>query len=79
MSFVEQDGILALIEGMLQYSWPKEKGLIKIPFPSITYDEALSTYGTDKPDTRFGMKACSFTKITYLLDSHTPAAILKAY
>ncbi|KAG8132901.1 hypothetical protein E2320_010724 [Naja naja] len=51
MSFVDQDGILALIEGMLQYSWPKEKGLIKIPFPSITYDEALSTYGTDKPDT----------------------------
>ncbi|XP_007425208.1 aspartate--tRNA ligase, mitochondrial [Python bivittatus] len=56
MSFVDQAGIQALIEGMLQYSWPEEKGLFKVPFPSITYDEALSTYGTDKPDTRFGMK-----------------------
>ncbi|XP_063154581.1 aspartate--tRNA ligase, mitochondrial [Candoia aspera] len=56
MSFVDQGGIRALIEGMLQYSWPEDKGLIEVPFPSITYDEALSTYGTDKPDTRFGMK-----------------------
>ncbi|XP_070602865.1 aspartate--tRNA ligase, mitochondrial isoform X1 [Erythrolamprus reginae] len=63
MSFVDQDGILALIEGLLQYSWPKEKGLIKIPFPSITYDEALSTYGTDKPDTRFGMKIVDVSHI----------------
>lgn len=77
MSFVDQAGILALTEGMLQYSWPEEKGLIKIPFPSISYDEALSTYGTDKPDTRFGMKACSFAKIIHLLDFHTPSAIIK--
>uniref|UniRef100_A0A8C6V8D2 Aspartyl-tRNA synthetase 2, mitochondrial n=1 Tax=Naja naja TaxID=35670 RepID=A0A8C6V8D2_NAJNA len=68
MSFVDQDGILALIEGMLQYSWPKEKGLIKIPFPSITYDEALSTYGTDKPDTRFGMKIIDVSHILRNVD-----------
>uniref|UniRef100_A0A670Y8M2 Aspartyl-tRNA synthetase 2, mitochondrial n=1 Tax=Pseudonaja textilis TaxID=8673 RepID=A0A670Y8M2_PSETE len=68
MSFVDQDGILALIEGMLQYSWPKEKGLIKIPFPSITYDEALSTYGTDKPDTRFGMKIVDVSHILRNVD-----------
>nr|XP_003219892.1 PREDICTED: aspartate--tRNA ligase, mitochondrial [Anolis carolinensis] len=56
MSFVDQPGIQALIEGLLQYSWPLEKGPINTPFPSISYNEALSVYGTDKPDTRFAMK-----------------------
>ncbi|XP_053099949.1 aspartate--tRNA ligase, mitochondrial [Hemicordylus capensis] len=56
MSFVDQAGIQALIEGLLQYSWPEEKGPIAAPFPSISYAEALAIYGTDKPDTRFGMK-----------------------
>ncbi|XP_068807933.1 aspartate--tRNA ligase, mitochondrial isoform X2 [Struthio camelus] len=56
MSFVDQGGIQRLIEGLLQYSWPEERGPITTPFPSMTYEEALADYGTDKPDTRFGMK-----------------------
>ncbi|XP_071607526.1 aspartate--tRNA ligase, mitochondrial-like isoform X1 [Heliangelus exortis] len=56
MSFVDQAGIQRLIEGLLQYSWPEERGSITAPFPSMTYEEALADYGTDKPDTRFGMK-----------------------
>uniref|UniRef100_A0A8C0EQE8 Aspartyl-tRNA synthetase 2, mitochondrial n=1 Tax=Bubo bubo TaxID=30461 RepID=A0A8C0EQE8_BUBBB len=56
MSFVDQAGIQRLIEGLLQYSWPEERGSITTPFPSMTYEEALADYGTDKPDTRFGMK-----------------------
>ncbi|NWY06389.1 SYDM protein, partial [Nothoprocta ornata] len=56
MSFVDQGGIQRLIEGLLQYCWPEEKGPITTPFPSMTYEEALADYGTDKPDTRFGMK-----------------------
>ncbi|XP_064310620.1 aspartate--tRNA ligase, mitochondrial isoform X2 [Phalacrocorax carbo] len=56
MSFVDQAGIQRLIEGLLQYSWPEERGCITTPFPSMTYEEALADYGTDKPDTRFGMK-----------------------
>uniref|UniRef100_A0A452IAZ7 Aminoacyl-transfer RNA synthetases class-II family profile domain-containing protein n=1 Tax=Gopherus agassizii TaxID=38772 RepID=A0A452IAZ7_9SAUR len=56
MSFVDQAGIQKLIEGLLQYSWPNERGPITIPFPSMSYAEALAEYGTDKPDTRFGMK-----------------------
>ncbi|XP_071421669.1 aspartate--tRNA ligase, mitochondrial [Pithys albifrons albifrons] len=56
MSFVDQSGIQRLIEGLLQYSWPEEKGSVTTPFPSMTYEEALAEYGTDKPDTRFGMK-----------------------
>ncbi|XP_074455658.1 aspartate--tRNA ligase, mitochondrial [Larus michahellis] len=56
MSFVDQAGIQRLIEGLLQYSWPEQRGSITTPFPSMTYEEALANYGTDKPDTRFGMK-----------------------
>lgn len=59
MSFVDQAGIQRLIEGLLQYSWPEEKSPITIPFPSMSYAEALAAYGTDKPDTRFGMKVSS--------------------
>ncbi|KAM9009466.1 aspartate--tRNA ligase, mitochondrial isoform 2-T2 [Ara ararauna] len=56
MSFVDKAGIQKLVEGLLQYSWPEERGSISTPFPSMTYEEALADYGTDKPDTRFGMK-----------------------
>ncbi|XP_036058567.1 aspartate--tRNA ligase, mitochondrial isoform X3 [Onychomys torridus] len=56
MSFVDQTGIQRLIEGLLQYSWPDDKEAVTIPFPSMTFTEALATYGTDKPDIRFGMK-----------------------
>ncbi|KAL2771280.1 aspartate--tRNA ligase, mitochondrial isoform 1, partial [Daubentonia madagascariensis] len=56
MSFVDQTGIQSLIEGLLQYSWPNDKDPLVLPFPSVTFAEALATYGTDKPDTRFGMK-----------------------
>lgn len=68
MSFVDQAGIQRLIEGLLQHSWPEDRGSIITPFPSMTYEEALAEYGTDKPDTRFGMKVrvcpletCSFS------------------
>uniref|UniRef100_A0A4W4FBC8 Aminoacyl-transfer RNA synthetases class-II family profile domain-containing protein n=1 Tax=Electrophorus electricus TaxID=8005 RepID=A0A4W4FBC8_ELEEL len=56
MSFVEQGGIRALVEGLLQYSWPEEKGFVTTPFPCVTYEQAMQDYGVDKPDTRFGMK-----------------------
>ncbi|XP_069087688.1 aspartate--tRNA ligase, mitochondrial isoform X2 [Pleurodeles waltl] len=61
MSFVDQAGIQRLIEGLLQYSWPEEKEALTPPFPSMTYAEAMATYGTDKPDTRFGMKIVDIT------------------
>ncbi|KAM9212312.1 aspartate--tRNA ligase, mitochondrial [Dugong dugon] len=74
MSFVDQTGIQSLTEGLLQYSWPKDKDPVVVPFPSMTFAEAVSTYGTDKPDTRFGMKIVDIsdvfrnTKIGFLQD-----------
>lgn len=56
MSFVDQAGILTLVEGLLQYSWPAARGTIKTPFQTMTYEEAMRDYGVDKPDSRFSMK-----------------------
>ncbi|XP_051991009.1 aspartate--tRNA ligase, mitochondrial-like [Xyrauchen texanus] len=61
MSFVDQAGVMNLIEGLLQYSWPEDKGQINVPFPTMTYEEAMRDYGVDKPDTRFGMKLVDVT------------------
>lgn len=75
MSFVDQAGIQALIEGLLQYSWPQDKGAVSTPFPSMTYEEAMRDYGVDKPDTRFEMKlvdvseAFGNTEIQFLRDA----------
>lgn len=56
MSFVKQTGIMSLVEGLLQYSWPAELGPIQLPFNTMTFEEAMRDYGVDKPDTRFAMK-----------------------
>uniref|UniRef100_A0A3B4B1L7 Aminoacyl-transfer RNA synthetases class-II family profile domain-containing protein n=1 Tax=Periophthalmus magnuspinnatus TaxID=409849 RepID=A0A3B4B1L7_9GOBI len=63
MSFVDQSSIIALVEGLLQHSWPKEKGAIENPFKKMTYEEAMRDYGVDKPDTRFGMKLMDVSEI----------------
>uniref|UniRef100_A0A8C3XA96 Aspartyl-tRNA synthetase 2, mitochondrial n=1 Tax=Catagonus wagneri TaxID=51154 RepID=A0A8C3XA96_9CETA len=85
MSFVDQTGIQSLIEGLLQYSWPSDKDPVMVPFPSMTFAEALANYGTDKPDTRFGMKIVDIsdmfrnTEIGYLQDALSkPQGTIKA-
>ncbi|MEQ2210005.1 aspartyl-tRNA synthetase 2, mitochondrial [Xenoophorus captivus] len=60
MSFVDQAGIMSLVEGLLLYSWPADKSSLKVPFQTMTYKEAMRDYGVDKPDTRFGMKVGEF-------------------
>ncbi|XP_041064481.1 aspartate--tRNA ligase, mitochondrial isoform X2 [Carcharodon carcharias] len=83
MSFVDQARIQKLIEGLIEYSWPEEKGDIETPFPSMTYAEAMDSYGVDKPDTRFGMKIIDIsevfrnTEISFLRDilSHPCGAV----
>ncbi|XP_029790817.1 aspartate--tRNA ligase, mitochondrial isoform X1 [Suricata suricatta] len=85
MSFVDQTGIRSLIEGLLQYSWPRDKDPVAVPFPSMTFAEALASYGTDKPDTRFGMKIVDIsdvfrnTEVEYLQDALSkPQGTVKA-
>lgn len=56
MTFVEQEDILNIFEGLTKYLLKEINGVEVKDFPRITYDEAMQTYGNDKPDIRFGMK-----------------------
>ena len=56
MAFVEQEDILNAFEGMTRHLLKTIKGVEVDAFPRISYDEAMRTYGNDKPDIRFGMK-----------------------
>ncbi|QXD16403.1 aspartate--tRNA ligase [Rhodocaloribacter litoris] len=57
VSFATEEMIYALMEGLMQAIWKETRGIdIATPFPRLRYDEALRTYGTDKPDTRFGLE-----------------------
>jgi aspartyl-tRNA synthetase len=65
MSFVDEEDILGLTEelytGMIEAVAPDKK-LLK-PFPRLTYDEAISRYGNDKPDLRFGLEMTDITDL----------------
>jgi aspartyl-tRNA synthetase len=64
MSFIEQEDILELFEGFTKYILKEIRGLeIKEPFPRMTWDEAMNSYGIDKPDIRFGMKFVELTEV----------------
>ncbi len=56
MAFVEQEDILNTFEGLVRHLLKQIKGINVEEFPRMTYEEAVRTYGNDKPDIRFGMK-----------------------
>jgi len=57
MSFVEQEDILNIFEGLFKHVFKDVKGAdITDAFPRMTFDDAMWHYGNDKPDIRFGMK-----------------------
>jgi len=56
MSFVDQDNVIEMTEGVVKAAF-KEAGIeVKPPFKRITWQEAMDKYGSDKPDTRFGLE-----------------------
>lgn len=56
MSFVDQNNVIAMTEGLIQAAF-KEAGIdVKPPFKRIIWQEAMDKYGSDKPDTRFGLE-----------------------
>ncbi|MGB0185650.1 MAG: aspartate--tRNA ligase [Flavobacteriaceae bacterium] len=56
MAFVEQEDILNVFEGLTRHLIKSINNVDVNNFPRMTYDEAIKTYGNDKPDIRFGMK-----------------------
>ena len=64
MSFVDEEQVMGLVEGMIAALFQHTRRVdVAPPFPRITYDEALSRYGTDRPDTRFGLELVDLTDI----------------
>ena len=62
MSFVEQNDILQTFEGLAKHLFREIKGIdIREDFPRMNYADAMSRYGTDKPDLRFGMEIHDIT------------------
>lgn len=68
MSFVEQDDIINLFEGMAKYLFKTIRGVeLTEPFLRMPWSEAMKYYGSDKPDLRFGMK---FVELMDILKGH---------
>ncbi|SJN16616.1 Aspartyl-tRNA synthetase synthetase [Micrococcus lylae] len=61
-SFVEQDDIITLGEKIVQALWAKVGVDVDLPIRRMTYDEAMTKYGSDKPDLRFGLELTDLTE-----------------
>ncbi len=69
MSFVEVDDVLKIGEGYIKHIYKKVLGQnIKTPFVRMTYAEAMDRFGSDKPDTRFGMEIQNLTELVSDVD-----------
>ncbi|SFC53360.1 aspartyl-tRNA synthetase [Bacillus sp. OV322] len=63
-SFLSQEDIIKMTENMMAKVMTEVKGLdVTLPFPRMTYDEAMSRYGSDKPDTRFAMELIDLSEL----------------
>ncbi|PSB20368.1 aspartate--tRNA ligase [Phormidesmis priestleyi ULC007] len=64
MSFMSQEEIIQLNEGLVSHIFKTIKGVeIPTPFPQLTYAEAMDRYGSDKPDTRYGLELVDVSDI----------------
>ncbi|HVN70926.1 MAG TPA: aspartate--tRNA ligase, partial [Desulfomonilia bacterium] len=69
MSFAGMDDVLGITEGMITALFRETKGIeLKRPFPRLSYSRAMADYGTDRPDTRFGMKLVDVSDIAATSD-----------
>ena len=68
MSFVEQDDVINLFEGMAKYLFKEIRGVeMNEPFMRMPWADAMKYYGSDKPDLRFGMK---FVELLDIMKGH---------
>lgn len=63
MSFVQQEDVLNMFEGLTKYLFKEIKGIDINEFPRMAFSEAMENYGSDKPDIRFGMKIKDLTTL----------------
>ncbi len=64
MSFVTQDDVFTIVEGLLKRLWGEVLGIdIPTPFMRMNFDESMAKYGNDKPDLRFGLEHIVLTDL----------------
>jgi len=78
MSFVDQEDIIELNEGLMQHVVKVANDVeLALPFPRLSYAEAMSRYGSDKPDTRFGLELSQISDIFSNTDFRGFSAVLE--
>ena len=69
MSFVNEDDVIGVIEGLMKKVLKDALDIqIKTPFKRLSYEEAMNRYGSDKPDTRFGLELIDLTDVAKKID-----------
>jgi aspartyl-tRNA synthetase len=69
MAFIDRENIISIMEGLLRRIWKEVLGVeVPSPIPHIEYDDAMSQYGSDRPDLRFGMKLHDVTDLAHTTD-----------
>ncbi len=63
MSFIDREDIIAMNEGLLRKLWKEFKGVEIGDVPRMSFQEAMDRFGSDKPDTRFGMEIKDLSKL----------------
>ena len=81
MSFIDREDILKVMEGLIAKIWKDVAGVdIQLPIAHMSYDEAMTSYGSDRPDLRFGMRLIDITDLAKKTDFKvfTGAEMVKA-
>ena len=78
LSFVEADDVMNVNEGLIQSIFKSALDVnIKTPFKRITYKEAMERYGSDKPDTRFGLELVDVSGLVKNTDFKVFASVVE--
>ncbi len=78
MSFVKQDDVIQLIEGLVTRILSVAGVQVQAPFPRMPFYEAMGRFGSDKPDTRFGLELIDFTDIMAASDFNAFKAVAES-
>ena len=79
MSFVTQDDVITMNEGLLKRLWKEVLGIdLVTPFVRMPWNEAMSRFGSDKPDTRFGLEIQDVTEVFAHTEFKPFAAVVEA-
>ncbi|MBI5419889.1 MAG: aspartate--tRNA ligase [Deltaproteobacteria bacterium] len=64
MSFIDREDIFRMMEGLMARAFKDVLGIaVPVPFPRMSYREAMDRFGVDKPDTRFGLQIADYTSL----------------